>query len=396
MSEKTEMDNVLGRPSLSVIVTVYNVAEYLEDCLNSILAQTVLPEKIILVDDGSTDGSGDICDKYSDKNDFTVVLHQNNKGVSFARLAGYKAADTEYVLFVDADDFISETLVEKVQPYIEKGIDIITFGINRYYSSNYFVKDEVNIEEGIHDRDYLENEVFPKMLWDADIHTSGVDSALWNKVVKRTLYDGEFESISKLNIHYGEDVGVIYSVFLKANSLAIIKECEYYHRQKKERKLPLYLVDEEYISKVHKLYEYLKMKLPNNDSYSKQIEYYYLHALEERLHKYADYRTRRLYVFPFDKVEKGKKLLLHGAGEVGQNYYRQLLAIDYCKEIVWIDQNYKKYNGYRVESPEQIVDISYFDYIVIAILSENAAEDIKKSYVSKDFPEDKIIWCIKC
>lgn len=381
---------------LSIIVTVYNVAEYLHECLDSLLGQSVLPAKIILVDDGSTDGSGEICDKYAEKTDLFEVLHQENKGVSTARLVGLNKVITEYVMFVDADDFISKATVKTIQSYIEKGIDIITFGMNRYYDENYIRADAVRLEEGILNRDYLIEKVFPKMIWDTDTHRSGVDASLCNKAVKKQLYDGLFEKISNLNIHYGEDVGTVYFALLKANNIAVIKECLYFHRQKKKGILPQYLLDDEYIGKLHKLYDYMKKQLPDSEVFTKQLEYFYLHALEVRLHKYNDYRTRRQYVFPFDKVEKNKRIIIYGAGEVGQSYWKQLTTIEYCKEIEWVDLNYDKYASFGVKSPDCISNDKDIDYIVIAILSENAAENVKKQCISKGFPEEKIIWCIKC
>lgn len=97
---------------ISVIVPVYNAGQYLQACLNSILNQTVQGYEIILVDDGSTDGSSEICDACAEKHDFVRVIHQSNSGQSAARNRGVEAARTELVCFIDSDDAAARTLLE--------------------------------------------------------------------------------------------------------------------------------------------------------------------------------------------------------------------------------------------------------------------------------------------
>ena len=97
---------------LSIIVPVYQVKAYLERCLKSLLSQTFKDYEIILVDDGSTDGSGDICDTYAEKFEFVNVIHKKNGGLSSARNAGINAATGEYIMFVDSDDLIHSKTAE--------------------------------------------------------------------------------------------------------------------------------------------------------------------------------------------------------------------------------------------------------------------------------------------
>ena len=93
-------------PEISVIVPVYNVQEYVGECIESILRQSFADFELILVDDGSTDSSGDICDRYSDRDNRIRVIHKQNGGLSDARNAGMKSAAEKYLNFIDGSDSI--------------------------------------------------------------------------------------------------------------------------------------------------------------------------------------------------------------------------------------------------------------------------------------------------
>ena len=97
---------------ISIIIPVYNVYSYLEECIESICDQTYTDLEIILVDDGSTDNSGDICDKYEKKDSRIKVIHQENQGLSAARNTGIEAADGEFLMFVDSDDRIHPMMIQ--------------------------------------------------------------------------------------------------------------------------------------------------------------------------------------------------------------------------------------------------------------------------------------------
>ena len=104
------------QPLVSIIVPIYNVAPYLKECLNSIIKQTYPHLEIILVDDGSSDGSGAICDEYASKDNRIRVVHQENKGVSVARNQGLNIATGEFISFVDSDDKID---LQTIAGYME-------------------------------------------------------------------------------------------------------------------------------------------------------------------------------------------------------------------------------------------------------------------------------------
>lgn len=99
---------------ISVIIPVYNVEEYLRECIDSVLSQTYENYEIILVDDGSTDNSGKICDEYAEKNDKITVVHKENSGPSETRNVGLKVSKGEYIYFLDSDDYLDKKAFEKL------------------------------------------------------------------------------------------------------------------------------------------------------------------------------------------------------------------------------------------------------------------------------------------
>ena len=119
---------------LTVIIPVYNKIAYLKQCLDSVLSQNLNKIKIVVVDDGSTDESEKICDRYKQK---MTVIHQEHKGLIAARERGLREADTKYVTFVDADDFIAggmyEYMLSKADEY---DADIVTCGCIRYWNED--------------------------------------------------------------------------------------------------------------------------------------------------------------------------------------------------------------------------------------------------------------------
>lgn len=114
----------------TVIIPVYNVAQYLPRCIDSVLAQTIEAQKIILVDDGSTDDSGHICDEYAKMHSVIQVIHQPNQGLSAARNRGIEIADTNWITFVDSDDYIEPDMYEVLFRNLEQACaDIAICGV---------------------------------------------------------------------------------------------------------------------------------------------------------------------------------------------------------------------------------------------------------------------------
>ena len=117
-------------PLISIIIPVYNVKQYLRKCADSVLRQTYRHLEIILVDDGSTDSSGEMCDRLARQDDRIRVVHKRNAGLGMARNSGLDIAKGEFVMFVDSDDFVDTCMVEKLYAQLERRVPTpVTAGI---------------------------------------------------------------------------------------------------------------------------------------------------------------------------------------------------------------------------------------------------------------------------
>ena len=114
-------------PKISIIVPVYKVEKYLRRCLDSIVAQTFTNWECILVDDGSPDNSGKICDEYAEEDARFRVIHKQNEGVAKARLTAFENSQGELITFIDSDDYVSELYLEKLsKPILEDNADMVS------------------------------------------------------------------------------------------------------------------------------------------------------------------------------------------------------------------------------------------------------------------------------
>ena len=135
---------------ISVIVPVYNVKDYLDECVSSLIAQTYKQLEIILVDDGSKDGSGELCDKYANDDDRIKVIHKSNGGLSSARNAGLDVARGEFVGFVDSDDFLAVDMYQMLHAEMVKNekVGICSCMIFQYYNcESRIYRKEWNVSE---------------------------------------------------------------------------------------------------------------------------------------------------------------------------------------------------------------------------------------------------------
>ena len=133
---------------ISIIVPLYNVEEYLEECLESIRNQTYTDIEVILVNDGSTDGSKQICERFCQVDSRFRLINQENQGQSVARNRGFKESIGQYIMFVDSDDVINTNVLEVLLPYMKPDVDIVECGMTRDKESFFLNKIPTTVFEG--------------------------------------------------------------------------------------------------------------------------------------------------------------------------------------------------------------------------------------------------------
>lgn len=181
---------------VSVIIPIYNTEKYLDRCIESIINQSYQSLEIILVDDGSTDNSINICRKYQMSDSRVSIISQENKGASCARKAGLMMANGELIGFIDSDDWIEPEMYEKmVRIYEEFHPELISTGVSRdYEGTECSQKFYDHYAEGFYQN--LEQDIYPTMLRDNEARDFGLYCTLVNKLFKKNKLMEVYEDIN--------------------------------------------------------------------------------------------------------------------------------------------------------------------------------------------------------
>lgn len=209
-------------PLLSVIVPVYNVEKYLQECIKSLINQNLDSMEIILVDDGSDDNSGLICDDYKKKYQSIKVIHQNNQGQMKATLRGLEIASGKYIGFVDSDDYVALDTYPRMLDVAKKtNSDIITMAGVRFLGK----KEKAfcdKISAGTYNRKQIEKYIIPNLFSNHDLYGNrGIQPSKCLKIFKSDLIRKTYSMIP-CDIEMGEDLLTTYTATINAKSLSII------------------------------------------------------------------------------------------------------------------------------------------------------------------------------
>lgn len=203
----------------SIIIPIYNAETYLDECLMSLKNQIYENFEVILVDDGSTDNSCKIYNKYEKEDKRFKVFKKKNGGVSSARNLGLLKASGKYILFVDSDDYCDNKLLKIIDENIDNNIDIISFGYYKKYK-NIICDVKPNFKETINDYQlgFYEGEEILGYLW---------NKVFLNEIIK-------FNKIQfNTDIHYSEDLIFVTDYFKYVNKFLVIDDCLYFYRMRK-------------------------------------------------------------------------------------------------------------------------------------------------------------------
>lgn len=214
-----------GQPLISIIIPVYNVEQYLDECMVSVLNQTYTNIEIILVNDGSIDNSPAICDSYAMEDTRVKVIHKENGGPMSACMAGVEAATGEYLAFIDSDDWIDLNMMEELVKETSDNPKEMICSNYVIEKANHPVYVKQSLKPGVYDRKAIEAEIFPALLGNEErrIHGSRCMKLISRALVLENL------AYTDINVSMGEDLFLIVLAVLDAHRIVTVEEGYYYH-----------------------------------------------------------------------------------------------------------------------------------------------------------------------
>lgn len=421
---------------VSVIIPVYNACDYVSQCLDSVLAQSLKETEIICVDDGSTDNSFEILQRYQKADGRIRVIRQENRFAGAARNCGIKMASGEYLHFLDSDDYIEETFLERMYDAAGRnGADVVI--------CDAFCKDMFTgrIDPRIAN---MEMDFLPKEHSRFNRINAGkglfqiTNGWPWDKLFRRDFIEKEgllFTASRTANDGY-----FVFMALSLAESITKVDERLVTHRVNDLRSLSntresswhcgfemLYDI-EDGLRRAH-IYDDLRQSFLNfalhyllwsleemrPGEVRKKIfraiveeagdrwgfsqygeEYFYVGTWYKKYiymtsHCFEEYEQKYSIEFPFKKVARGSKIVLYGAGRNGKKYYQQLQDTEYASVVFWLDQKFKDTVRNKMFGWLDDLGTVDYDYIVITLESGSAYTEIKSKLLAAGVPAGKII-----
>lgn len=279
-------------PHISIIVPIYNAQSYLEQCIGSVLAQTFTSFELILVDDGSLDNSPAICDAYAKKHSNVSVIHQKNGGQSVARKAGLAQAKAEYVMLIDADDWLEPNALEVLYQHAsDNNADIVTCD-TYFHFKTHKIQANQPVPKGTFDKPGLIEHIYPVMLYPGKFFYFGIFAAMWNKLFKKSILLPNIMNIDE-RVRIGEDGLATYGAFLDAQKACIIPDHLYNYRNYNNSITRTYARDQFDNAKL-----LIKSLRDINEKkgifdFSSQIDYYYMYNVRSIFEEEFQYHVGR-------------------------------------------------------------------------------------------------------
>lgn len=375
---------------ISIIIPVFNAKKTLERCVNSVLYQNISDYEIILVDDGSLDGSTELCDSLSEYNSLIRTVHIPNGGIYQARKKGVEIANGDIITFLDADDWLDKDAYDYLlKEFYMKDVDMLLF--------TYKYENGTSIQhlysEGVYHKEQIRKMIIPNMIWDIEMGTRRLDPSLCCKIVKKQLYLYATKDVD-LRIVLGEDAAVTYPMICQANKLLIVNKAYYNYCVSNESSTRSFPVER--IQEIKNFRSTLREKLSNmaDFDFSAQIDCYTRTFLDMVSRDwFGCSRSSQMFVFPFDLIKNRESIVLYGAGDVGKSYYNSIVTMGLTLNG-WYDKNAEalsQYNGEPIKNPESLL-IAENDMILVAVKDEAVYKDIKSDLIGLGIRTGKIIW----
>ncbi len=375
---------------VTVIVPIYNVAEYLEKCLSSISGQTYKNLQIILVDDGSTDDSGRICDRYQEQDARIIVIHKTNEGLVKARKTGIFNATGKYICYVDGDDWIESDMIECFIKDLERTeADLIVSG---HYcdSKDGSQKISNSLEPGL----YHVNDVISMMLYTGKFYEFGISQFVWAKLFRKDILRNVQLQVDD-RISCGEDVAVTYAYILQSHKIYQSNYTGYHYRQRTNSMTNCF--DENEFIRLKLLLEHMMdtfYRSEYDDKLYRQLNQYAKNLLLVRQIGFFDTKEEGIVLKPFGGVPADARLVIYGAGKLGQSIRHYLNGLLSIEIVDWLDKNDSFYakNNYKINSIEKlkVLNVDSYDFIIVAVSNPGIADDICKNLIDMGIMEEKI------
>lgn len=359
---KTKNKNT-GQIKMSVIVPVYNVGEYIGECLNSLIGQDSPNIEMILVDDGSTDNSGCICDEYAKKDSRITVLHKANGGLVSARKAGLEAATGIYTTYVDSDDWIEEAAYEELIPILEQyEPDVVNFDFKKEYQK-FSVEYTTELKEGLYVKEEFLNKI-EETIEKNHFFCPVFHITVWSKIFKTELLR-KYQFVVDDEIRIGEDFAVVLPYLLNAESIYIKRKAFYHYRVRKTSMMWNKGADE--FGRYQKLAQLIwRLRETIN---KRNMEQYLIYSLYKYLilcsPNYLMNKDGSLLLF--SEVKKGDSVIVYGKGVFANNLVQMIKKIGAFYVLTMID-------CLDVERILQIPKDSW-KYIIVAITEYTAVSN---------------------
>ncbi|BBF44124.1 probable glycosyl transferase [Lachnospiraceae bacterium KM106-2] len=381
---------MLREDYISVVIPAYNCEQYLDRCLESVLNQTYQKLEIILINDGSTDQTDDICRRYAAQDARIMYIKQNNEGVAYTRRKAVQLATGQYVGFVDADDYIDADMYEQMLSYMSEA-QLVTSGYT-------FEEEKIFdlFEPGLYGRDQREY-LYENMLLFHNTGSVGISTNLWSKLFITEKLQTVVENTAE-DIFVGEDVEILFKYILQCESVYISAICAY-HYERNENSV-MNSVNKDYLRNINSLYLSLEKEFEQSSYHAILLPKWsqWTWMMIQTTPKFMGWTIAKKkspirYLNPFLNLLKGKQVVLYGAGVVGKDYYRLSQKTQGMELVLWVDQKYKKLqqDGWDVQSVEQIGMVDY-DYIILAIKDEKNAFKIIRQLHQIGISDSKILW----
>lgn len=374
---------------LSIVVPVYNTKPYLDACLRSIINQTFQDMEILIIDDGSTDGSDEVCKSFADKDSRVIYIHQENKGLIEARRSGVEHASGEFLMFVDSDDWIDEGMTAFLVNQIQNA-DVVTSGVHYENNPGMVIDYMDQYAEGEY-RGEAKEFLLKTMLYDVESDIlQRLTPWIWNKLYRTQIAKQIYRELNTDN-DFAEDGVFLYNYLIRCEAVRICHQSFYNYRYRVDSMFhggnPHMLSDinKAYLALLpgfneHQLRDHLVLQLQHWISITAVMAVNGGMGFASQIHIPE-------FMVDTDGLQ-GKRIVLYGAGKAGQDYYRQLTKMGY-EIVLWVDSNTSQIK--KVEKPCAVIDAEY-DIILISVSRLEYVESIKHSLQDMGIGEERMMW----